>query len=99
VCRGVEWTEKAIEAFETLTYCAHWKILMARVEFNSSVNGRNVYSLKLVDTNTEKVLKSFYIFFFFAFSKNITISLQDIDIATEIVRLEFGSVITQELSM
>ncbi len=72
---------------------------MARVEFNSSVNGRNVYSLKLVDTNTEKVLKSFYIFFFFAFSKNITISLQDIDIATEIVRLEFGSVITQELSM
>ncbi|EFX89622.1 hypothetical protein DAPPUDRAFT_310414 [Daphnia pulex] len=74
---GVEWTEKAIEAFETLTYCAHWKILMARVEFNSSVNGRNVYCLKLVDTNTEK----------------------DIDIATEIVRLEFGSVITQELSM
>ena len=39
---GVEWSEKAIEVFETLTYCAHWKILMARVESHASVNDRNV---------------------------------------------------------
>ncbi len=70
---------------------------MARVEFNSSVNGRNVYCLKLVDTNTEKVLTSFTLFLHFV--KILVVSLQDIDIATELVRLEFGSVITQELSM
>ncbi|KAK4016895.1 hypothetical protein OUZ56_031859 [Daphnia magna] len=66
---GGEWTEKAIEAFETLTYCASWKILMARVESNSTVNSSRIYFLKLVDTNTER----------------------DIDIATELIRLEFGS--------
>ena len=69
---------------------------MARIEFNAIVNGRNVYCLKLVDTNTEKVLKTSL---FFALSSKITISLKDIDIATELVRLEFGSVVSQELSM
>ena len=59
LARGVEWTEKSIEVFETLTYCAQWKILMARVESNANVNGRNIYHLKLVDTNTEKVLHIF----------------------------------------
>ncbi|KAI9557420.1 hypothetical protein GHT06_017248 [Daphnia sinensis] len=46
--------QHAIEAFETLTYCASWKILMARVESNTTVNSSSIYFLKLVDTNTEK---------------------------------------------
>lgn len=95
---GVEWSEKAIEVFETLTYCAHWKILMARVESHATVNDRNVYSLKLVDTNTETV-QQIFTFLFSCSAIKIIIYLQDIDIAAELVRLEFGCVVDQELSM
>lgn len=42
--------------FETLTYCVQWKIMMARVESVVSIDGRRAFSVKLVDTNNEKVI-------------------------------------------
>jgi len=55
---GEEWSEVEIDTFETLTHCAQWKVLMARVEYyheRQSVDGSFIPFIKLVDTNNEKV--------------------------------------------
>ena len=58
VFSGEEWSEVEIDTFETLTHCAQWKVLMARVEYyheRQSVDGSFIPFIKLVDTNNEKV--------------------------------------------
>ena len=59
IYRENDWDEQAIETFETLTHCAQWKVLMARVESyygGNELDGRVVPCIKLVDTNSEKVI-------------------------------------------
>ena len=49
---GEKWSQDACDAFEKLSYCAQWKVLMARVVYYDD-NG--VPCIELIDTNTEKV--------------------------------------------
>ncbi|XP_046545484.1 uncharacterized protein LOC124255630 [Haliotis rubra] len=49
--KGGEWSEEAIEVFEELTYCAHWKVLVARTIRYESRGAEMVPCLQLYDTN------------------------------------------------
>ncbi|XP_013419646.1 uncharacterized protein LOC106180249 [Lingula anatina] len=49
------WSDQAVDAFETLTYCAQWKVLNARAtELLPTDTGTSIPSLELVDTNSEQ---------------------------------------------
>ena len=49
---GGKWSKEACDVFEKLSYCAQWKVLMAKLLFYDD-NG--VPCIELFDTNTENV--------------------------------------------
>ena len=53
---GDTWSEEAIDAFEELTYCARWKVLLAKtVNYEKTSSGLRVPSLEMIDNNTTQV--------------------------------------------
>lgn len=48
---GCEWSEEAIAQFESLSHCAQWKVLWAKVvEYTAGSRGHLVPCLELIDT-------------------------------------------------
>ena len=50
-----QWMNESAKAFETLSYCIQWKIVMARTECYKQVGKNLIPCVKLIDTNGEKV--------------------------------------------
>ncbi|XP_070535369.1 serine-rich adhesin for platelets-like isoform X2 [Ptychodera flava] len=48
---GDEWTEKATDDFENLTYCAKWKVLMAKILSYKQTEKGLLPCVELIDTN------------------------------------------------
>lgn len=53
---GDQWTDEAIDCFETLTYCASWKVLSARTVGYESRTSGSVPCLQLFQPNDEKIV-------------------------------------------
>ena len=69
---GEQWSEESIDKFEDLTYACKWKVVMAKAESYSE----EIPHLTLVDTNTETVSSSFYLYKFFVNGKLLCQSLE-----------------------
>lgn len=49
------WSEQSCDDFEELTYCAQWKVVMAKtIRYKSSERGL-IPCLHMIDTNGEQV--------------------------------------------
>lgn len=46
---GGVWSEEAVQLLDSLTLCATWRVVMVKIENQAGP------SIKIVDTNTEKV--------------------------------------------
>ncbi len=54
---GSEWNEEACDAFEDLTHCARWKVIMSKaIRYKKTPRGVVVPSLELIDTTGEEVI-------------------------------------------
>jgi tudor domain-containing protein 2 len=47
-----EWSKEACDVFEKLSFCAQWKVLMARVV---CYDDNGVPCIELINTNSEEV--------------------------------------------
>ena len=56
-----KWLNETVKAFETLSYCIQWKIVMARIECYTQSGNVLIPCVKLIDTNGEKVFETIFI--------------------------------------